>query len=113
MRTNLFAILFAISLIAASNSAYAGFWTSTKLMQHLEEDMRGAATYDVGLESGYIMGIYDVADGVLVCAPDGVSLKQVKMVVFNHMKEHPELWSNFADQSVIKALQSTWPCAKK
>ena len=113
MRTNFFAIIFAGGLIAASNSASAGFWTSIKLMQHLEEDMRGGSTFEVGLETGYIMGIFDLTEEVLVCAPNGVSVKQVKMVVYNHMKEHPELWSNFADQSVIKALQSTWPCAKK
>lgn len=113
MKAQTLKALIVISFLTASTPALAGFWSSTKLVQILEEDMHGAATYEIGMASGYVLGVFDVADGVFACAPDGVSAKQVKQVVFNYMKAHPEQWSNSADASVVAALRLAWPCTKK
>ena len=99
-------------LLLFSNWASAGFYSATDLMQTLEKDMRGEASYDVGLFSGYIVGVFDVGSGILFCAPNGVSMKQVKRVVFNYMNNNPGKWGSSASDIVIESLQKTWPCKK-
>lgn len=113
MKTQTIKTLITIAFLVTCTPASAGFFSSTKLMQILEEDMRGAATYDVGIASGYVIGVFDVVDGVTVCSPGDATVKQVKQVVFNYMKAHPEKWNNSADSSVVAALRSTWPCPEK
>jgi hypothetical protein len=105
--------ILAIALIFTSISAHAGFINGTELMQDLEADQRGEASYDVGVATGYIMGVADTAEGVLLCIPAKTSVKQTKQVVFNYMKSHPESWSKSAEVVIINALKNTWPCEKK
>lgn len=113
MRTRTLKGLIATAIFITCTPASSGFFSSTKLMQLLEEDMRGASSFDAAAGTGYVIGVFDVVDGILACSPDDVTVKQVKQVVFNYMKAHPEKWSNSADSSVVAALQSAWPCRKK
>lgn len=113
MKTQTLKTLITVGFLATCTPALAGFLNSTKLVQLLEEDARGAATYDVGVVTGYVIGVIDVANGVLACPPNDASIKQVKQIVINYMKAHPEQWNNSADSSVVAALRSTWPCSKK
>lgn len=106
-------IIIHAALLFNSTTVFAGFWTSTELMQMLEEDMRGDATYNVGMVTGYILGVHDSVAGNQICLTDKATVKQVKQVVFNYMKGHPEQWSTSANTIVTKALRSVWPCVTK
>ena len=67
--------------------------------------MRGIATFDIGIVTGYVMGVADAAAGSTVCLPSSVTVKQTKQVVFNYMKNHPDSWNHTADIIVIDALR--------
>ena len=93
-----------------SSASQAFFYAGSKLYGFLERDMRGSVDFEVGLGDGYVIGVYDAIDGVLVCCPVGVTVKQVKHVVFNYMQKHPESWDKSADISVVSALREVWSC---
>ena len=98
-----------------STHASAGFWDGTKLFQFIEKDVRGGTDYESGAATGYIVGVIDVSQGVLVCVPageSGVSMKQLKQIAYNYMQKHPELWNQSADISVISAVREAFPCKK-
>jgi hypothetical protein len=103
----------AVLLLATVPEAHAEFWNGTTLMQYLEEDMRGSASYTVGLAGGYIMGVTDTVGGALACLPPTTTMKQVTQVVFNYMKANPRTWNNSADAVIIAALKDSWPCQKQ
>ena len=99
--------------ILFSMSAHAEFYSGSKLFGFLDKDMRGIADYDVGVETGYIVGVFDTLSTVMVCAPHRITIIQVKHVVYNYMQKHPESWDESADMSVTAALIQVWPCKKK
>lgn len=98
------------SLVAQSSNA--GFISGNDLFKDLDRDMKGGAGYAEGHSSGYITGVADAFDGVLFCVPTNVTIRQVKYVVFNHMKDNPADWNKMGDINIINALKSTWPCRK-
>ena len=95
-----------------STNVFGEFYSGTTLFQYLEADLKGGAGYKEGIGTGYVVGVFDSVSGILVCSPDGVTIRQVKQVVFNYMEKRPESWNQSADQSVIAALKQTWPCKK-
>jgi hypothetical protein len=103
----------AAYLLVASSIANAEFWDGTRLMQALESETQGTASYDGGVATGYIIAVADTLDSVYVCFPEGVRVKQIKQVVTNYMKAHPETWNNGAVYVVGKALNEVWPCPVK
>lgn len=105
--------LFVLILILFSSSAQAEFYSGSKLYGFLERDMRGASDFEAGVSTGYVLGVYDSLAGILVCSPEGVTVRQVKQIVFNYMQQHPESWDKSADFSVIAAVREVWPCKKK
>ena len=113
MNTPRLASIFLFAAISiAWSTAYAQFWDGTKLIQALENNMRGDASFEDGTATGYVMGVADTAADFSVCPPSNVSVKQVKRVVFNYLKAHPEKWNEPANFPVLDALRETWPCAK-
>lgn len=104
-------ILLAV-LLSLSTLSHAAFLGGTRLIQHLEEDMRGEATHNVGFTTGYIVGVADTINGTLVCLPPSVTVKQLKQIVYNYMKSSPEQWNQAADEIVTSALRSAWPCKR-
>lgn len=96
-----------------STTARAGFYSGSPIYSYLEKELRGTADYETGVGTGYVIGIFDSLSGILICSPDGVTVKQAKQVVFNYMQKHPESWDKSADISIIAALAEVWPCKKK
>lgn len=62
---------------------------------------------------GYVIGVHDLGDGILWCAPDGTRVAQLLKIVQNHISAHPESWNNSASDEVSKALKAAWPCPPK
>jgi Rap1a immunity proteins len=106
-----------ISLLCALSvgQVQAAFWDGTKLFQFLEKDLRGSADFEVGAATGYVIGIIDAVNEILICPPtgqSGISVKQAKHIVYNYMQKHPEMWHRSAYQSVTAALHEAYPCKK-
>jgi hypothetical protein len=62
---------------------------------------------------GYVIGVHDLGESILWCAPDGTRVAQVLKVVQNHISAHPESWNNSAAEEISKALKAAWPCPAK
>lgn len=105
--------LVAATLTFMCISAHAEFKSGTDIMQDLEADQRGDATYKIGVTTGYVMGVADSVAGILQCYPASATVMQTKQIVYNYMKSHPESWNKSADQIIIDALKRTWPCPTK
>lgn len=116
MRSKIGTALLVVTLSASGNVWAAAFWEGTRLFQRLEKDLNGSTDYGSGAATGYVLGVLDFAQDVLVCMPTGdagVGVRQAKQIVFNYMQKHPELWNQSADISVVNAVQEVFPCKKK
>ena len=95
-------------LAALCGSAHAEFLTGNTLLQKLN----GSAIESmVGL--GYVMGVFDAAQGVEHCPPDHVTAGQVKDMVKLHLENTPSTRHFVADVQVRYVLGKAWPCADK
>lgn len=99
---------------AAPMSAHAEFKTGNEVKIGLEgwidkdstEYIRDAVAF------GYVIGVHDSLEGVLVCSGDRVTQGQVIDVVLKYMRNNPEVLDRSADRVVAAALQNAWPCPK-
>lgn len=79
-----------------------------------------ACTSTPTLELACIEYVTGVADGALItqapssrrtiCIPPGVQLGQMKDVVVNDLRAHPEVRQNASGLLVLEALQRAFPC---
>jgi hypothetical protein len=99
-------------VIVFSQPACAAFISGNELFKDLDKDVKGGAGYAEGHSSGYITGVSDAFDGILFCVPENVTIRQVKYVVYNYMKDNPVDWNKAAEFNIVKALKITWPCKK-
>lgn len=102
-----------VALCATGNACADYYWRGSKLLQHLEEETRGVPSFDVAVALGYVTGVVDTLDGIVVCSPPTVKLRQTTQVVYNYLKSHPEMESQPAHRAIAEALGDAWPCAKK
>jgi len=105
-------VVFIVTVIAWTPAHAGYFLDGTQLMLKLKSDLQGHSAYNVGLSTGYIIGVADAMADTLVCMPSNVTVKQTKQVVYKFMKSHPESWNNAANHIVIAALTKAWPCKK-
>lgn len=97
------------AIAALALSANAEFYTGNDLLTRIQGDTyaeRGAAI-------GYIMGVSDTTLGVLHCAPASVTSGQIRDLVHQHLIASPGERHHSADRLVLRALQTTWPCAQR
>ncbi len=107
------AVVTFLALVSVSMLARAEFYSGSRLFEYLEKDLHGTAGYEAGAAHGYVVGVFDSLSGLFVCAPGGVTARQVEQVVYNYMQKHPESWEKSADTSVAAALTEVWRCKKK
>ncbi|WP_297837904.1 Rap1a/Tai family immunity protein [Pseudomonas sp.] len=100
-----------------SEQATAGFLSAQELYKSIKGIDAGTPTasreFDGGQAYGYIFAVYDLYEGLAVCAPAGTSGGQVLRVVQNQLEQHPESWGLPASVEVTKALTSVWPCKRQ
>ena len=66
--------------------------------------------YGSGFVIGYIAGVTDTYNGVLLCATPNVPLGQIVAVVKQHLCDHPEDLDRSGDWIILKALSNAFPC---
>lgn len=103
---------FIIIYSLVSQTSNAGFISGNDLYKDLDRDIKGGAGYAEGHSSGYITGVADAFDGVIFCLPGNVTIRQVKHVVYNYMRDNPADWNKAGDLNIVNALKQTWPCKK-
>jgi Ssp1 endopeptidase immunity protein Rap1a len=62
---------------------------------------------------GYVNGVTDTATGHTLCFSHGVTGAQIYSIVSKYLRDHPQEWNQQADELVIRALRTTFSCAKK
>jgi len=101
------------ALCCAGNAHADYYWKGGNLLQHLDEEVRGVPSFDVAVALGYVTGVVDTLDGIVVCSPPGAKLRETTRVVYDYLKSHPEMASQPAHRAIAEALGDAWPCAKK
>ena len=111
-------ILILITLLFATQQVYAveAFQGGKDLQKLIEQcsSMRSgkptpdASWSDCGYVSGYIAGVSDSDQAS--CTPDELSFGQLRAVVENWLKSHPEDWHFTANSLILIAVNEAWPC---
>lgn len=99
--------------------SHAVFWNGYELKKLADADDRinggngRPADYQNSAELiGFVIGVHDVAEGRVVCAPDQVSIGQIVGMVKKYVLENPDKWNRPANAVVISALSSAFPCKR-
>lgn len=66
--------------------------------------------YGSGFVIGYIAGVADTNNGVLLCRTPDVPLRQIVAIVKQYLDDHPEDRNRPAEWIVLKALSGAFPC---
>lgn len=90
-----------------------GFLNAGKLYEMLDKDLAGGTLYEDGIGFGYVLGVYDRHYGTLHCLTEDaeVTAIQVRQIVYNYLKDHPEKWGASAEKVVVLSLDTAFPCA--
>ena len=95
----------AAAIVVACN-AHAEFKTGNELLA----DLNAPDFFSRGVALGYVMGSFDVGQGLLHCPPTHVTAGQVQDMVRNYLTNIPAERHLSADTLVNKVLKATWPC---
>ncbi|OKO47366.1 hypothetical protein BMH52_15680 [Pseudomonas sp. BTN1] len=99
------------ALLAGFASSPAWSATGNDLVQWGANSPQGSKFID-GAYMGYISGIADFSNGVLFCAPKGVTNGQNVAIVSKFLKNNPERWAEQAPQLIVAALSAAYPACK-
>jgi hypothetical protein len=115
----MFRKLVAAGLFCAAMNAQAGFLDGNSLVK----DMREWEKYErkdplannlvSGVFMGYVTGVADAYDDIIVCPPDNSNVRQLSGVVAAFLNANPARWAEPADVLVKDALLQSFPCKKK
>lgn len=97
----------SIALLTVSTAASADFYTGNDLFERLNDPDR------VYLGMGYIAGVADLGSGEYHCAPENVTLGQVRDMVTQYLRLNPSNRHMSASVLVTLTLMEKWPCPKK
>lgn len=95
-------------LAILAGSAHAEFIDGNKLLA----DMSGTNGLQMSA-LGYVMGVADTLNGVVVCMPTNVTSGQISDMVQNYLTNVPRERNSSGDVIVAKVLKAAWPCAAK
>jgi hypothetical protein len=107
-----------VAAFAIAMASHASYVDGNKLKQLL--DVAGKAergkskgvkeAYGAGFAIGYVAGVADTYNGVLLCGTPNVPLKQIVAIVKQRIRDHPEDRNRPADWIIVKALSAAFPC---
>jgi hypothetical protein len=110
-----FSIILASIVLFTSLVLSAHFYDGNELVADMRENDkadRGDQNADFAKAYrflGYVIGVFDVADGISFDPPRNATIGQICTVVANFLKENPEKWNLPAANLVIQALQKAFP----
>jgi hypothetical protein len=101
--------LLLITLAVTTTAAQAEFLSGNDLLSKLNSE--GFA--DRGFALGYIAGVSDALEDVVVCTPTGATTGQARDLVWQHLRINPQFRHLGASFLIVEALQRAWPCKQK
>lgn len=104
----LFCIIFGLMFFANKN-AWAQFYSGNELLQRMDAN---ESTHQM-LALGYVAGVVDVTRGEYHCAPNSVTLGQVRDLTHNAIRKDPATRHLNGSVLVTLVLMEVWPCEKK
>lgn len=111
-------ILLSLALMA-SLPAHAGYVDGYKLKNWSDSVDRMAArnpgpddSWNADRFHGYIWGVYDAYQEVLLCSPDSAKTAQMTALIQQYLKAHPERWDRAGSSLILEALRDTYACKK-
>jgi len=97
-----------------ATNCFASFYTGNeiyaRLMDWKSESPSNMTTASVG--AGYVIGVYDALNGLSFCSPGGVNQGQIRDIVFNYLRDNPQIRQKDAYILVVQALNKAFPCKK-
>ena len=114
----------ALTLVAAAIAAPAAgarFHDGDKLKEWAEaydrsltgEKQKPTDNQEVLTFMGYVTGVNDALQGMILCTPPGVKIHELVVVVKKYVRQHPEMLKRPASHSVIEAISQAYPCKPK
>ena len=104
--------LIAVSLLAVSTPASAGFLTGQTLKRYLDDAEAGNSFAERTIAMGYIAGVADFADGSAVCLSRPLDGNDAMRLVHRWLRAHPDRLSDNAADLVRGALSEAYPCGR-
>jgi hypothetical protein len=109
-----------LAALAVPNVSQAGLWGDGYQLKELADaddrieigNTQPADYQKVGSLTGFVVGVHDAVDGILVCTPNQVKVGQIVGMVKKYVRENPDKWNRAASTLVINALSSAFPCKK-
>ncbi len=98
----------ATLVVSAMQPARAEFVSGNLLLEYLSS--KDAAVVGVGV--GYVMGVFDTGHGVRHCAPERVTVNQVRDMVHAFLVGAPNVRHASGDVIVATYLSTVWPCQR-
>jgi len=89
-------------------SAHAAFYSGNDLVKLMRMYEKTSPSAEAGMFLGFVGGVYD-ATRHMYGDKDNVILGQIRAVVTNYLKAHPERWNEPAADLVIDALKEAFP----
>lgn len=101
--------LLATLLVTLSLSAHADFKDGNKLYSQ----MLSSDTTDNMVALGYVTGIVDAYNDILICVKGNVTAGQINDIIKQYLYNNPAIRDQVAATLVMNALTPIWPCKKK
>lgn len=115
----MFGKLLAAGLLCAAINAQAGFFDGNSMAKDMQEWERYdrkdplANNLVAGVFMGYVAGVADAYDEIIVCPPDNSNVRQLAGIVAAFLKANPARLAEPADVLVKEALLQSFPCKTK
>lgn len=98
---------------------YAEFWGGYELKELVDAydrtDIGNAPAIDyqdAAHLGGFVVGVHDALEGVLICTPNQVKVGQLIGIVKKYVRDNPDKWNRPASTLVVNALSSAFPCER-
>lgn len=115
----MFGKLVAAVLLCAAMNVQAGFFDGNSLAKDMQEwekyERKDPLANNLvsGVFMGYVAGVADAYDEIIVCPPENSTVRQLSGVVAAFLKANQARWTEPADALVKDALTQSFPCKKK
>ena len=112
MRKIVFITSLSFGLLATN--CFANFYSGNEIYARLSEWKSESSSNVVqqSVGAGYVIGVYDALDGLSFCSPGGVNQGQIRDIVFNYLRDNPQIRQKDAYILVAQALNKAFPCKK-
>lgn len=87
----------------------AEFYSGNELYQRLQSE----SLIEKSVALGFVAGVADTMEGILVCAPDFATVGQARDVVLRHLVLNPQSRHKTAAALAVDALRAAWPCRRE